>query len=97
MPAHAQQAVGDGIRLLPCCTVVHDPLGDPPEVLDEHDPQGNRYRPKLADRQRLDLLIRPHVSAQHLEVEAAVGVGDEGPRGAEHPRIPGEWPDGELR
>ena len=69
---------------------VHDPLRQPPEVLDQHDPQRDGDRPELADRQRLDLLVGAHVAAQHLGIEAAVGVGDESPGDTEHPRISGE-------
>ena len=80
----------------PCGAAVHDPLGEPPEVLDEHDPQGDGHRPEFADRQRLDLLVGPHVAAQHLGIEAAIGVGDEGPGHAEHARISRERPVSKL-
>ena len=61
-----------------------------PQVLDQHDAQRDRDGPQLADRQRLDALIGAHEAAQHLGIEAAVGVGDEGPGDAEHARIAGE-------
>ncbi len=32
---------------------VHDPLGQPPNVLGEHNPEGNWDAPDLADRHRL--------------------------------------------
>ena len=95
--AGAQQAVGEGVRLLPRGAAVHDPLGQASEVLDQHDPQRDRDRPEFADRQRLDLLIGAHEAAQHLGIEAAVGVGDEGPGQAEHARISGERSVGQLR
>ena len=41
-------------------------------------------------------LVGAHEAAQHLGVEAAVGVRDEGPGEAEHARIAGERPVGEL-
>ena len=43
-----------------------------------------------------DLLVGAHEAPQRLGVEAAVGVGDKGPGHAEHPRISGERPVGEL-
>ena len=75
---------------------MHDPLRQPPEILDQHDPQCDRHRPEFADRQRLDLLVGPHVANQHFGIEAAVGVGDEGPGHAEHARISRERSLGEL-
>ena len=56
-----------------------------------------RDRPELADRQRLHVLVGAHEAAQHLGVEVAVGVGDEGPGEAEHARIAGERTVGQLR
>ena len=56
-----------------------------------------RDRPEFADRQRLHLLVGAHEAAQHLGIEVAVGVGDEGPGQAEHPRISGERSVGQLR
>ena len=92
----AQQTVGEIVRALSCHTIVHDLLGDTPKILDQHDPQGDRNRPQLADRQELHLLVGPHVALQHLCVEAAVGMRDEGPGHAEHPWVPSERPGGEL-
>ena len=94
--AGAQQTVGDSVRLLPGGAIAHDRLGETSQILDEHDPQCDRNCPELADHQRLDLLVGPHVAAQHLGIEAAVGVSDERPCHAKHPRISGEWPVGEL-
>ena len=95
--ARAQQAVGESVRLLPRGAAVHDLLGEAPEIFDQHDPERDRDRPEFADRQRLHLLVGAHEAAQHLGVEVAVGVGDEGPGQAEHPRISRERPVGELR
>ena len=58
--------------------------------------QRDRDRPQLADRQRLDPLVCAHEPAQHLGVEAAVGMRDEGPGEAEDARIAGERSRGQL-
>ena len=77
-------------------SAVDDALGDPPEVLDEHDAQGGRHRPQFANAQRLHFLIGAQVAAQHLRVEEAVGMGHVCPSHAEHARIPHEGSAGEL-
>jgi len=56
-----------------------------------------RDRPELSRRQRLNALIGTHEPAQHFGIEAAVGVSDEGPCHAEHPRKAGERTSGQLR
>ena len=66
------------------------------EILDQNDPQRDRYRPEFADGQRLHLLIGSDEANQHFGVETAIGMGDEGPGDAEHPRIARERPNGEL-
>ena len=76
--------------------LAHDLLGEAAQVLDEQDAQADRDRPQLADRQRLDLLVRAHDPAQALRIEAAVGVRDVGPGEAEDPRVAGEMALGQL-
>ncbi len=66
--------------------------GQPAHVLDQHDPQRDRYRPKLADHQRLDLLIGLHEAAQHGAGNEAVGMGDIGPGQFQYARIAGKGP-----
>ena len=96
-PAGTQQTVGEGVGVPPGGAIAHDRFGKTPEVLDQHNPQGNRQRPELTDRQRLHLLVGTDVAAQHLRIEAAVGMSDERPSHAQHSRISGERPVGELR
>ena len=86
----AQQPIGELIRLLSRGVAVDDPAGQPSKILDQHDPQRDRDRPKLSDRERLDILIGMHIAAQHLDIEPAVRMRDECPRDAEHARISGE-------
>ena len=74
--AEAQQAVGDPIRRFTGFPAAHDLLREAAEVVDEEDPQADRDRPELADRQRLHLLIGHHHAPQALRVEPAVRVGD---------------------
>ena len=47
--ANTQKAVREIIRLPPCRVAVHDQLGEPPEILDQHDPQRYGDCPQLAD------------------------------------------------
>ena len=88
--AHPEKSPGQRVRLQSCDLALFDPDGDATQVFNQDDAQGDRHRPKLADRERLDLLIGTDVAAQQLGVEATVGVGDIGPRHAEHARIAGE-------
>ncbi len=76
--------------------VPHDPLGEPPEVLDQEDAQRDGDRPQLADRERLHALVGAHEAPQGLGLEAAVGVRHERPGDAEDPRVPLEEPGREL-
>ena len=87
MPARTQQAIGETVRLLPRGAAVHDQFGEAPEVFDQHDPERDGDRPEFADRQRLHLLVGAHEAAQQLGIEVAIGVCDEGPGHAEHPRV----------
>ena len=68
-----------------------------PEVLDEEDPQRDRNRPELADRERLHALVGAHEADERLGIEVAVGVRDERPGQTEDSRVPGERPARELR
>ena len=95
--AETEQAVGELVGLLACRPAAHDLLREAAKVLDEEDPQADRDRPQLADRQRLDLLVGAHHAAQALRVEAAVGVRDVGPGETEDPRVSREMPRGQLR
>ncbi len=96
LTVHAQQSVGDGVGTLACRAADDDALRDAPQVLDQHDAQGNRDRPQLADGQRFDFLVRAHETPQCLGLEAAVGVRHEGPGDAEHARETGEMSFREL-
>ena len=68
----------------------------PAEVLDQHDAKRDGDRPQFADRQRLDALIGVDEAAEQVGVEAAVGVGDVGPRDAEDAREARKGTAGEL-
>jgi hypothetical protein len=74
-PASPQQPVCHNVRGAAPGPAVDDAIGDPPEILDEHDTQGGRHRPQFANAQRLHFLIGAQVAAQHLRVEETVGVG----------------------
>ncbi len=77
--ASAQQAVGQIVGVEPAGTAGDHAVRKPPEVLDQHDAQGDGHRPQLADGERPDLLIGADVAPQLLGVEPAVGVRNKGP------------------
>ncbi|HEY5726638.1 MAG TPA: hypothetical protein VIX40_11815 [Methylomirabilota bacterium] len=66
---------------------VHDALGQPAEVLHEHEAERDRDGPELADGQGLYALEPAHEALQRLRLHAAVGVRDELPGQAEHAGI----------
>ena len=94
--AEAEQAVGELVRLLPRCPASHDLLRDAAEVVDEEDPEADRDRPQLADRQRLHALVGAHHAPQALRFEAAVRVRDVGPGKTQDPRVAREMALGQL-
>ena len=89
-PAGAEQAIGKVVGKLARRAVAHDLLGEAAQVFDQHDAQRDGDRPEFADGEGLHLLVGVQEAAQHLGVEMAVGVGDEGPGEAEHARIADE-------
>ena len=95
-PVRILHPLGQFVRRLPGRRVVHDQFGDAPEILDQHDPQGDRHGPQLADGQRLHRLVGEQVAAQRLGVEVAVRMRHQRPRRAKHPRQPGERPRRQL-
>ena len=74
-----------------------DLVGEAAQVLDQHDAQGDRDGPQLADGERLHALVGGDEAAQGVGIEVAVGVRDEGPGEAEHARIAGERARGQFR
>src|SRR6185312_912160 len=62
-------------------------LGQPPQILHQHDPQRDRDGPEFANRQRLDPLIGANEAAQRFRLEMAVGVRDKCPGQPEYTRI----------
>ncbi len=94
--AEAEEAVGELVGRLPRSPAPHDLLGEAPEIVHEEDPEGDRGRPELADRERLHFLVRPHHAPQALRVETAVRVGDIRPGEAQDPRVALEMASGQL-
>ena len=64
-------------RLFPAAPRRHDAVDQTPQLLDETEPQHDRNRPGLADRQRSRPLIRRREIDQRVEIEAPRGVGDQ--------------------
>ena len=90
--AGSQQSVGQGVRFLAHRPIANYPRSRAPQIFHQHDSQRDRNRPELADRQRLHALVGLHEPAQHLRLEAAVGVRDERPRDPENTRVTLKWP-----
>ena len=63
-----------GISVLARAQRLHGKAG---EIFDKRQPEHDRNRPELADRERRDVLIGVREPAQQLLVEAAGGVRDE--------------------
>ncbi len=91
-----QDAVGDGVRIATLAAPDGDLVGQPPEVLDQHDAQGDGKRPEFADLQRLDPLVGEDEAAKRLPIDVAVRVSDEGPGKTEDPRVARKGAAGEL-
>jgi hypothetical protein len=82
-----QQLIGKAVGGFPGRLVPHHALRKTPQVLNEHDAECDGDRPKLADGQRLHSLIGAQKATQTLRIEAAVGMGHEGPGKAIDARI----------
>jgi hypothetical protein len=94
--AEAEQVVREFVRLLSGGAAMHDLLREPAKVVDEEDSEGDRDRPQLADRERLDGLVGTHHAPQALRLEQAVRVRDVRPGHAHHTGVAGEVALGEL-
>src|SRR5580693_8209243 len=92
-----KQTVGESVRHMSLGAARRNLLREASEILNQNDPECDRYRPELTDGERLHLLIGPNEANQHLGVETAIGMRDEGPGDAEHSRIAGERPIREFR
>ena len=94
--ARPEQPVRQPVRRPPQGAILYDQPGEAPQILDQDDAQRDGHRPQFADGERLHLLIGVQEARQHVGIEAAVGVGHEGPCHAEDARISGKRPGGEL-
>ena len=88
-----RQHVGAGARVAGADHL----LRQPSQVLHQRHAQVDGHGPELADAERLDALIGPHEARERLELEAAVGMGDIGPRQPIRARGAGEMARGDLR
>ena len=92
----AKQTVGEPIRHLPLGAARGNLLREASEILNQNDAECDRYRPELTDSERLHFLIGRNKANQHLGVETAISMSNEGPGDAEHSRIANERPVGEF-
>ena len=87
LSSDAEQTVCKNVGFLARLEVPYDGFRQAAQILHQDDSQCDRYRPQLADRQRLYPLIGAHEAHQRLEIEPAVRVGNEGPGQTEDARI----------
>ena len=71
-------------------------LAQSAQIFDEHDPQGYRDSPKLADCQLLHALVSDDKAAKRIDIEMTIVVRHKGPRNSKHARIAREGAFGEL-
>ena len=95
--ARPEQTVRESVRHMPLGAARGNLLREASEILNQNDPERDRNCPELTDGERLHLLIGPNEANQHLWVESAIGVRDEGPGDAEHSRIARERASREFR
>jgi hypothetical protein len=73
----AEEPVGPSLRRLLREEGLVYSRGQPAKVLDERDPEHDRDRPDLADRERRDLLVRHDEAEKVVRLDARVGVRHE--------------------
>ncbi len=92
-----EQTVRERVGLFAGGSRPNDPVREAPQVFDQDDTERDRDCPELPDRQRRDPLVRADEAAEHLRIEAAIGVGHERPRDSENARESLQMSFGELR
>ena len=77
---------------------IHDhACADTTQVFDQREPQHDRNRPQLAERERRDRLIRRDETAEAFSIHAAVAVRDRLQRDVVDARETRRWPIAESR
>src|SRR5665811_174676 len=82
-----EQALSQCVSGVTRCLTAHHEVGQTPQILYEHNTNGNCESPQLADRQRLNALIGQHEASKHLRFKTAVGMRNKGPGHFEDARI----------
>jgi hypothetical protein len=72
-----QQLRRERSRRLPLFLRAQRPRCEAAQALHQREPEHDRDRPELSDRERSDVLVRVGEPAQRFFVEAAGGMGDE--------------------
>ena len=96
-PNGGERTICDFVGNLLGLVQMHHMHRKPPEIFHERDPERNRDRPDLADRERGDGLERAHESYERLYIEKAVEMRDERQRDRIYARIAGELARPDLR
>ena len=87
------ESVGSGALIAPR----GDAGGEPAQIFDQHHAQGDGDRPQFANGERLHPLVGAAESMQGVQFEAAVGVCNQRPAEAVHPRIAAQRSARQLR
>ena len=82
-----QKAIGQRICQPACGKARHDRFRQPAEILHQGDTQRDGEGPQFADGKRLYFSDRPDKTRQFLDVESAVGVGNNCPGDSEYAGI----------
>jgi hypothetical protein len=96
-PVCPKHAVSETVGVLTGGSRILNPQGDPAQVLDEHQAQGDRDGPQLANGQGLDLLKGAQVATEAHRVEQTVRMRNKFPGNGEDPRISPKFAAGEFR
>src|ERR1041384_2191862 len=91
-----QKTVAQRGALVPFATR-KDSRGQPPQVFDKRDSQGDRDSPQLSNGQRGDLLVGAHEARERAGVETTVGVRNQSQGNRVHARITLEFAPLKLR
>ena len=97
LSARTKQPIGDSVGEIPLGTARGNLLCEAPKIFNQNDPKSDRNRPEFTYGERLYFLISPDETNQHLGVETAIRMGDEGPRDSEHSGIAHERAISEFR
>ena len=81
-----EEDVGEPVRGEPLRAAFHDLLGEPAQVLQQCQAEGDGHRPQLADQERLHALEGQDEALEHEGSKRLSGMGDQRPGEPDHAR-----------